>query len=49
MRQKIINCTIDDLIRVNKKYLTTESKKSVLAGEGYKVEAEELGLMLIEV
>jgi len=49
MRQKIINCTIDDLIRVNKKYLTAESKKSVLAGEGYKVEAEELGLMLIEV
>ncbi len=49
VRQKIINCTINDLIEVTKKYLSGESKKSVLAGESYKDEAGKLGLKLIEV
>ena len=46
MRQKVINCTIEDLIRVSKKYLTKDSKKSILAGEAYREEASSLGLTL---
>jgi hypothetical protein len=49
MRQRIINCSIKDLIRVSEKYLTKNSKKSILAGEAYKEEASELGLTLREV
>jgi hypothetical protein len=49
IRQKIINCSIEDLVRVNNKYLTQGSKKSILAGEGYKDQAQELGLKLLEV
>jgi len=49
MRQGVINCSIEDLIRVSKKYLTKNSKKSILAGEAYKEEATKLGLTLKEV
>ena len=49
MRQQVINCSIEDLIRVSKKYLTQDSKKSILAGEAYKDEAALLGLTLREV
>jgi Zn-dependent M16 (insulinase) family peptidase len=49
MRQRVINCSIKDLIRVSEKYLTKASKKSILAGEAYKDEASELGLTLREV
>ena len=49
MRQRVINCSIEDLIRVNEKYLTKESKKSILAGEAYREEASSLGLTLREV
>ena len=46
MRQRVINCSIEDLIRVSKKYLTKDSKKSILAGEAYREEASSLGLTL---
>ena len=49
MRQKVIHCSIDDLVRVNEAYLTRESKKSILAGESFKSQAEELGLEIVEV
>ena len=49
MRQQVINCSIEDLIRVSKKYLTQNSKKSILAGEAYREEAALLGLTLREV
>ena len=49
MRQRVINCSIEDLIRVSKKYLTRDSKKSILAGESYREEASSLGLTLKEV
>jgi presequence protease len=49
MRQKVIRCSIDDLIRVNETYLTKESSKSILAGESFKAQAEELGLTILEV
>ena len=49
MRQRVINCSIEDLIRVSKKYLTKNSKKSILAGEAYREEAASLGLTLREV
>ena len=49
MRQRVINCSIEDLIRVSKKYLTRDSKKSILAGESYREEASSLGLILKEV
>ena len=49
MRQRVINCSIEDLVRVCKKYLSGPSKKSILAGEAYKKEASSLGLNLREV
>jgi hypothetical protein len=49
MRQRVINCSIEDLIRVSEKYLTKDSKKSILAGEAYREEASSLGLNLKEV
>ena len=49
MRQRVINCSIEDLIRVSKKYLTRDSNKSILAGESYREEASSLGLTLKEV
>jgi len=49
MRQRVINCSIDDLIKVSKKYLTKKSKKSILAGKAYKEEASKLGLTLKEI
>jgi len=49
MRQRVINCSIEDLIRVNEKYLTKDSKKSILAGESYREETLSLGLTLREV
>ena len=49
MRQRVINCSIEDLIRVSEKYLTKDSKKSILAGEAYREEASSLGLTLREV
>ena len=49
MRQRVINCSIDDLIRVSEKYLTKPSKKSILAGKAYAKEASSLGLNLREV
>ena len=49
MRQRVINCTIEDLIKVSEKYLTKDSKKSILAGEAYREEAVSLGLSLKEV
>ena len=49
MRQRVINCSIEDLIRVSEKYLTGDSKKSILAGEAYREEASSLGLNLKEV
>jgi Zn-dependent M16 (insulinase) family peptidase len=48
-RQRIINCSIEDLVRVNKKYLTKESKRSILAGESFKDQAQELKLEILEV
>ncbi|MDC0905696.1 insulinase family protein, partial [Gammaproteobacteria bacterium] len=48
-RQRIINCSIEDLVRVNEKYLTKESKKSILAGESFKDQAKELKLEILEV
>ncbi|MDC0130142.1 insulinase family protein, partial [Gammaproteobacteria bacterium] len=48
-RQRIINCSIEDLVKVNEKYLTKESKKSILAGESFKDQAEELKLEILEV
>jgi hypothetical protein len=49
MRQRVINCSIDDLVRVSEKYLTKDSNKSILAGEAYKDEASSLELILREV
>jgi hypothetical protein len=49
LRQRIINCSIEDLVRVNKKYLTKESKRSILAGESFKDQAKELKLEILEV
>ena len=49
MRQNVINCSIEDLIKVSKKYLTGDSNKSILAGESYREEASSLGLTLKEV
>ena len=49
MRQRVINCSIEDLVSVCKKYLSKSSKKSILAGEAYKKEAFSLGLNLREV
>jgi Zn-dependent M16 (insulinase) family peptidase len=49
MRQKVMNCSIEDLIRVSQNYLTKDSKKSILAGEAYREEAISLGLNLREV
>jgi Zn-dependent M16 (insulinase) family peptidase len=49
MRQRVINCSIEDLIRVSEKYLSKDSKKSILAGEAYREEASTLGLTLREV
>ena len=49
MRQRVINCTIEDLIKVSERYLTKDSKKSILAGEAYREEAVSLGLSLKEV
>jgi len=49
MRQRVINCSIDDLIRVSEKYLTKPSKKSILAGKAYSEEASSLGLNLREI
>tara|TARA_B100000401_G_scaffold175631_1_gene117926 strand:+ start:679 stop:3519 length:2841 start_codon:yes stop_codon:yes gene_type:complete len=49
MRQRVINCSIDDLIRVSEKYLTKPSKKSILAGKAYSKEASSLGMNLREV
>jgi Zn-dependent M16 (insulinase) family peptidase len=49
LRQRIINCSIEDLVRVNKKYLTKESKRSILAGESFKDQAQELKLEILEV
>ncbi len=49
MRQRVINCSIEDLIRVSKKYLTGDSNKSILAGESYREEASSQGLTLKEV
>ena len=49
MRQKVMNCSIEDLIRVSQNYLTKDSKKSILAGEAYREEAISLGLNLKEV
>ena len=48
-RQRIINCSIEDLVRVNEKYLTKESKRSILAGESFKDQARELKLEILEV
>ena len=48
-RQRIINCSIEDLVRVNEKYLTKESKRSILAGESFKDQAKELKLEILEV
>jgi len=49
IRQRVINCSIEDLIRVSEKYLTKDSKRSILAGEAYREEASSLGLTLREV
>ena len=49
MRQRIINCSIEDLINVTNKYLTKNSKKSILAGEGFKDQALKLELELLNV
>ena len=49
LRQKIINCTIDDLVRVNEVYLTKDHRKSILAGEGFKDQALELKMEILEV
>ncbi|MDB9907848.1 insulinase family protein [Gammaproteobacteria bacterium] len=48
-RQRIINCSIEDLVRVNEKYLTKESQRSILAGESFKDQAKELKLEILEV
>ena len=49
LRQKIINCSIDDLIRVNESYLTKDHTKSILAGESFKDQALELKMQILEV
>ncbi|EKO36290.1 peptidase M16C associated [SAR86 cluster bacterium SAR86E] len=49
MRQNVINCSIDDLIRVSKKYLSGRSKKSILAGQSFVDEAKKMGLKIKEV
>ena len=49
MRQRVINCSIDDLKRVSQKYLTKTSRKSILAGEAYREEASSLGLIIKDV
>ena len=45
-RNKVKECSIDDLIRVSKKYLFNESKKSIIAGESFKDEIKDLGFNL---
>jgi len=42
-RSRIKDCTLDDLVKVSKKYLFGNSKKSVLAGESFKEEISKLG------
>ena len=49
MRQKIINCSINDLINVSEKYLTKSSKKSILAGDTYREESSLIGLVSKEI
>jgi hypothetical protein len=49
MRQNVINCSIDDLVRVSKKYLSGHSKKSILAGQSFVDEAKKMGLKIKEV
>jgi Zn-dependent M16 (insulinase) family peptidase len=45
-RNKVKECSIDDLIRVSKKYLFNESKKSIIAGESFQDEIKDLGFNL---
>jgi Zn-dependent M16 (insulinase) family peptidase len=45
-RNKVKECSIDDLVRVSKKYLFNESKKSVIAGESFQDEIKNLGFSL---
>jgi Zn-dependent M16 (insulinase) family peptidase len=42
-RSRVKDCTLDDLVKVSKKYLFGNSKKSVLAGESFKEEISKLG------
>jgi Zn-dependent M16 (insulinase) family peptidase len=42
VRSLVKNCTLDDLINVSQKYLSNESKKSVIAGENYIDEMKKM-------
>ena len=45
-RNKVKECTVSDLVRVSKKYLFSESKKSVIAGENFQDEIQKMGFKL---
>jgi len=48
-RARVIQCSIEDLTRVNELYLTQNSSKSILAGESFREIAQELGLAVLNV
>jgi Zn-dependent M16 (insulinase) family peptidase len=45
-RNRVKECTVSDLVRVSKKYLFSESKKSVIAGENFQDEIQKMGFKL---
>ena len=45
-RSKVKDCTIEDLVYVSEKYLFNSSKSSVIAGEAFENEIENLGFTL---
>ena len=45
-RSKVKMCSVDDLINVSRKYLFNESKRAVIAGEGYIDEMEKLNFKI---
>ena len=45
-RNRVKECSVNDLVRVSKKYLFNESKRSVVAGESFQDEIQEMGFKL---
>ena len=45
-RNRVKECSVNDLVKVSKKYLFNESKRSVIAGESFQDEIQEMGFKL---